>query len=301
LIPIRPELTPSLRAYGARVEAVLARTLPREDAPPEILHRAMRYAVLGGGKRIRPMLAYATCAAFGRDAGAADGAAAAVEIIHGYSLAHDDLPAMDNDTLRRGQPTCHVAFGEANAILAGDALQALAFELLADPALSPVPESARLAMTRALAQACGSHGMAGGQAFDLAAVGVALSPSELERMHVHKTGALIRASVRLGALAAGVADFATLAALERYAHAVGLAFQIRDDVLDIEGETAVIGKTRGKDEAANKPTYPAILGTEASIQLAARLRTEALAALEGAGIGGSDLVDLAHYAVDRSS
>jgi farnesyl diphosphate synthase len=263
----------ALQLWSARADAALARALPDEDAPPLELHRAMRYAVLGGGKRLRPVLVYATGAAFGVDPDILDSSACAVEIIHAYSLVHDDLPAMDDDDLRRGRPTCHVVFGEAMAILAGDALQALAFEVLADDARLRVDPLNQVEMLRTLAAACGAHGMAGGQAFDLAAVGKALTAGELERMHVYKTGALIRASVRLGALAAGCRDAAALAALERYGHAIGLAFQIRDDILDVEGDAATIGKTAGKDAADNKPTYPAILGmTGARAQLVEQTR-----------------------------
>ena len=222
---------------ASRADAALARALPDASRAPLELHRAMHYAVLGGGKRLRPLLVYATAAAFGAPPAPLDAVAAAVEIIHAYSLVHDDLPAMDDDSLRRGRPTCHVAFGEAMAILAGDALQALAFDVLASDATLAVDAATRLDMLRVLAAACGSHGMAGGQAFDLAATGSMLSATELERMHVHKTGALIRASVRLGALAAGMWDASTLDALDRYGHAVGLAFQIRDDLLDIEAGT----------------------------------------------------------------
>ena len=298
---MREELTPALRALAARVEDVLERVLPAEDLAPATLHRAMRYAVLGGGKRIRPMLAYAACEALGAPPERADSCAAALEIVHAYSLIHDDLPAMDDDDLRRGRPTCHIAFGEATAILAGDALQALAFEVVADDDTLAVDATARVAMLRTLAAACGSLGMAGGQALDLDAVGVKLAPAALERMHVLKTGALIRAAVRLGALAAGAADERTLAALERYGHCVGLAFQIRDDVLDVEGDTEVIGKQRGADVARDKPTYPAILGLEESRRLAGALRDEALESLRRAGIASEPLADLAHYAVERRS
>jgi geranylgeranyl pyrophosphate synthase len=301
LNPIRPDLTPALVAYARRAESVLDRVLPAESTPPTPLHAAMRYSVLGGGKRIRPLLAYAACSALGGTLDHADASATAVEIIHAYSLIHDDLPAMDDDDLRRGRPTCHIAHGEATAILAGDALQALAFEVLAaDPHTQDAPRLG-LRMIACLAEACGSAGMAGGQAFDLAAVGQRLDARELERMHVHKTGALIRASVLLGAMAAGCEDEATLAALRRYGHCVGLAFQIRDDILDIEGDTAVIGKTQGADIARDKPTYPAILGLEESRRLAGVLREEALAALARQGIAGVDLADLAHYAIDRHS
>ncbi|MDR2012968.1 MAG: polyprenyl synthetase family protein [Rhodanobacter sp.] len=261
----------------------------------------MRYAVLGGGKRLRPLLVHATGATFGAAPERLDAAAVAVEIIHAYSLVHDDLPAMDDDALRRGRPTCHIVFGEAMAILAGDALQALAFDMLAnDPALREDPATL-LDMLRTLAAACGSHGMAGGQALDLAAVGQRLSAAELERMHTYKTGALIRASVRLGALAAGCRAPATLDALETYGHAIGLAFQIRDDLLDIQAGTAQLGKTAGKDAAANKPTYPAILGVDASrAELAALIRT-ALAAIAPLGDAAALLQELARFVAERPS
>ncbi|WP_132000099.1 (2E,6E)-farnesyl diphosphate synthase [Dokdonella fugitiva] len=294
-------MTPELVALSARADEALARVLPDEAQPPVELHRAMRYAVLGGGKRLRPLLVYSTGLAFGAAPERLDASAAAVEIIHAYSLVHDDLPAMDDDDLRRGRPTCHIVFGEAMAILAGDALQALAFEVLAnDPALVTDPVN-HLAMLRTLAGACGSHGMAGGQAFDLAAVGHVLDASELERMHVHKTGALIRASVRLGALAAGVRDADTLDALETYGHSIGLAFQIRDDLLDIEADTAQLGKTAGKDVAANKPTYPAILGVDASRAELATLTARALAAIAPLEAGTDALRDLALFVSARTS
>jgi farnesyl diphosphate synthase len=295
------DLSAELLAFSARADDVLARLLPPEDQPPVELHRAMRYAVLGGGKRLRPLLVYAAGAALGASPGRLDAAAAAVEIIHAYSLVHDDLPAMDDDSLRRGRPTCHVVFGEAMAILAGDALQALAFDVLAHDAALDIEASVRVEMLRALAIACGSHGMAGGQAFDLAAVGKALAPAELERMHVHKTGALIRASVRLGALAAGCRDAATLDALERYGHAIGLAFQVRDDLLDIEAGTEQLGKTAGKDAAAAKPTYPAILGIDASRAELARLTADALAAIAPLGARARSLADLARFVAERAS
>jgi farnesyl diphosphate synthase len=295
------ELSSELLACSARADDVLARMLPPEHQPPIELHRAMRYAVLGGGKRLRPLLVYATGNAFGVLLDKLDAPAAAVEIIHAYSLVHDDLPAMDDDDLRRGRPTCHVVFGEAMAILAGDALQALAFEVLAHDAALDVDAKTRIDMLRVLATACGSHGMAGGQAFDLAAVGKTLSPAELERMHVHKTGALIRASVRLGALAAGCEDSTILEALERYGRAVGLAFQIRDDLLDIEAGTGQLGKTAGKDAAASKPTYPAILGIDASRAELSRLTNEALAAIAPLGTSARSLSDLARFVAGRAS
>jgi len=278
---------------------VLTRVLPREDEPPTDLHRAMRYAVLGGGKRLRPVLVHVTGQALGAAPDRLDNAAAAVEIIHAYSLVHDDLPAMDDDDLRRGRPTCHVAFGEAMAILAGDALQALAFEILAaDSAHDP---RIHVEMLRTLAAACGANGMAGGQALDLAAIGQALTPGQLERMHVYKTGALIRASVRLGALAAGCQDETVLAALDRYGHGIGLAFQIRDDILDVESDSATLGKTAGKDLANAKPTYPTVLGMEASRAQLAQLTDQAVAALVPLGAAAGELVALARYVAERAS
>jgi farnesyl diphosphate synthase len=295
------DLSPELLALSARADDGLARILPPDNQPPIELHRAMRYAVLGGGKRLRPLLVYGAGQTLGASLDRLDSAAAAVEIIHAYSLVHDDLPAMDDDSLRRGRPTCHVAFGEAMAILAGDALQALAFEVLAHDSALDVDADVRVSMLRTLAVACGSHGMAGGQAFDLAAVGKTISAAELERMHVHKTGALIRASVRLGALVAGVGDATTLDALERYGHAVGLAFQVRDDLLDIEGGTDELGKTAGKDAASSKPTYPAILGVDASRAELAALTKTALDAIEPLGSRAKPLRDLARFVAGRSS
>ncbi|HJW07835.1 MAG TPA: farnesyl diphosphate synthase [Rhodanobacter sp.] len=292
------ELGPALQSLIARAEQALDRHLPPEGQSPTELHRAMRYAVLGGGKRLRPLLVYASAHALGEDGPSLDAAACAVELIHAYSLVHDDLPAMDDDALRRGRPTCHVVFGEAMAILAGDALQALAFGILAEDAARRPDAATGIAMLRALGQACGAEGMAGGQALDLAAVGRALTLAELEHMHACKTGALIRASVRLGALAAG-ADATTLQALDRYAHAVGLAFQVRDDILDVEGESAVIGKTAGKDAAAAKPTFPSIIGLEASRARLAELTATALAAVAPLGERAALLEELARYAAHR--
>jgi farnesyl diphosphate synthase len=300
LIPTSTDLPAPLKALVGRADDALARALPRGDLPPVELHGAMRYAVLGGGKRLRPLLVYAAGHALGRDDGILDAPACAVEIIHAYSLVHDDLPAMDDDALRRGQPTCHIVYGEAMAILAGDALQALAFEILATPYGDHDDPAARIAMLRALGAACGAEGMAGGQAFDLSAVGQKLSLVDLERMHAYKTGALIRASVRLGALAAGCADPELLGRLDRYGHAVGLAFQVRDDILDVEGESAVIGKTAGKDAAADKPTFPSIIGLPASRERLDTLVREALEAIEPLGERGEWLADLARYSAHRA-
>ncbi|WP_049623842.1 polyprenyl synthetase family protein [Frateuria defendens] len=294
-----PELGPALQALIARADSALDAVLPGEDQPPQALHRAMRYAVLGGGKRLRPLLVYAAARALGHDGPALDASACAVELIHAYSLVHDDLPAMDDDAMRRGRPTCHIVFGEAMAILAGDALQALAFEVLARDDGDSIDPARRAAMLLALGRACGADGMAGGQALDLAAVGQRLTLAELERMHTLKTGALIRASVRLGALAAGAGE-AALAALDRYAAAVGLAFQVRDDILDVEGDSAVLGKTAGKDAAADKPTFSSIIGLDASRTRLADLTDEALAAIAPFGAQAELLRELALYAAHRA-
>jgi farnesyl diphosphate synthase len=294
------ELGPALQSLIRRAEQALEHCLPSADHSPAELHLAMRYAVLGGGKRLRPLLVYAAAHALGEDGPALDAAACAVELIHAYSLVHDDLPAMDDDALRRGRPTCHVQFGEAMAILAGDALQALAFELLADDGAGAVAPAVRIAMLHTLGRACGAEGMAGGQALDLAAVGRPLSLFELEHMHACKTGALIRASVQLGALAAGAGD-GRLKALDDYASAVGLAFQVRDDILDVEGESAVIGKTSGKDAAASKPTFPSIIGLDASRARLAELTDAALDALAPWDARAGLLRELARYSANRRS
>ena len=253
---MRPEAR--LRAWAERSETVLAALLPDASAEPRRLHEAMRYASLGGGKRMRPLLVYASGLSCGASEAHLDHAAAAVEFIHAYSLVHDDLPAMDDDSLRRGRPTVHIAFDEATAILAGDALQTLAFEVLAQ---APLDAAIRVELLTTLARASGAAGMCGGQALDLAVTGGEQSLEQLKRMHALKTGALIRAAVRMGALCAG-ADAATLATLDAYASALGLAFQIRDDLLDIEGSAEALGKTPGKDAEQGKPTYPALLGVE---------------------------------------
>ena len=244
--------------WAQRVEAVLEQTLPTAETAPQRLHAAMRHATLGGGKRIRPLLVYAAGSLFGTDERWLDAPATAVEMIHAYSLVHDDLPAMDDDALRRGKPTVHVAFDEATAILAGDALQALAFSLLAE---APVSAELRVAWLRSLASASGVSGMCGGQALDVDATGQLQSLAQLERMHALKTGALIRASVRMGALA-GTVDEGTLQVLDGFAQALGLAFQVRDDILDVESSSEALGKTVGKDAAQAKSTYPALLGME---------------------------------------
>ncbi len=263
------------------------------------LYQAMRYSVMNGGKRVRPLLVYAGCEALGGDPAQASGAACAVELIHAYSLVHDDLPAMDDDDLRRGQPTTHKAFDEACAILAGDGLQSLAFEVLADARRNPASPGLRLQMLGLLARAAGPAGMVGGQAIDLGAVGQKLDQPALEQMHRHKTGALIEASVLLGALASGQASEAQLAALSRYAGAIGLAFQVQDDILDVESDTATLGKTQGADIARDKPTYPALLGLDQAKTYARELHDQALDALAGFGESAAALRALAGYIIQR--
>ena len=248
---------PFLR-WAQRVETALGRALPSASLPPQGLHAAMRHAVLGGGKRIRPLLVYATGAVFGTDERWLDAPATAVELVHAYSLVHDDLPAMDDDAVRRGRPTVHVAFDEATAILTGDALQSLAFEVLAE---APVASELRVAWLRSLSVATGAAGMCGGQALDVDATGTSQNLVDLERMHRLKTGALIRASVRMGAMGGSI-DEGTLQLLDRFADALGLAFQVRDDILDVESTSGQLGKTAGKDAAQDKSTYPALLGMD---------------------------------------
>jgi farnesyl diphosphate synthase len=284
-----------LRRWSDRAEAALDRCLPTPDAPAARLHPAMRHAVLGGGKRLRPLLVYASGSALGADEAALDAAACAVELIHAYSLVHDDLPAMDDDELRRGRPTVHVAFDEATAILAGDALQALAFEVLCK---APQADAAKLAMLRSLAEAAGAAGMCGGQAIDVDAVGQTLSLDALKAMHARKTGALIRAAVRLGALAAG-ADAGTQSELDEYASALGLAIQIRDDLLDVEADSATLGKTAGKDAAANKPTYVTLLGLDGARSALQAEHRRLRAALQGLPCDTSALAALGDMATQR--
>lgn len=293
------DLRPWLHARRQRAEQALQQLLARRGVPTRLAD-AMRYAVLGGGKRLRPLLAYAAAEAVGGAADAnADIAACAVECIHAYSLIHDDLPAMDDDDLRRGQPTCHVQFDEATAILAGDALQALAFEALA--AAADVPAQIRLLMVRELAQASGWQGMVAGQALDIEATGSLPVESSLSHMHGLKTGALIRASVLLGALATGLATFDQLDALRRFATLAGLAFQIRDDILDVEAPTAATGKQQGKDARLNKATYVSVLGLDGARQRLTQVAAEADIALAGFDARALRLRQLCRYLVDRQS
>lgn len=291
---VETQWTEWARERQERIERVLDRSLPPDVADALELHRAMRYAALGGGKRIRPLLAYAAGEVAEADPAVVDAAAAAVEIVHAYSLVHDDLPCMDDDTLRRGRPTCHVAFGEAIALLAGDTLQALAFEVLARGGL---PDPARSCAE--LAAAAGVCGMGGGQAIDLLAVGRTLDLAELETMHRMKTGALIRAAVLLGASCGRPLPPAQLAALDRYARAAGLAFQVVDDVLDVEGSTATLGKSAGKDAEQGKPTFVSLLGLAGAKARAEALRGEAREALEPLGGVGRRLGELADWIVLR--
>lgn len=286
--------------YQQRVNAALDTWLPAAAIQPTRLHEAMRYVVLNGGKRIRPLLVYLTGQILNVNPTSLDGPACAVELIHAYSLVHDDLPAMDNDDLRRGKPTCHKAFDEATAILVGDALQTLAFYVLShDPAL-PTTAQARLAMINTLALASGSRGMVGGQAIDMESVSQSLTVAELENMHIHKTGALIRASVKLGALTYPAIDNDWLAKLDHYAKCIGLAFQIQDDILDIEANTEILGKSQGADIANNKVTYPALLGLRGAKQMAAELIEQALVSLSDFDDKADPLRWMANYIITRA-
>jgi farnesyl diphosphate synthase len=286
-----------MQAHQARVESVLERVLPAQNVAPTRLHEAMRYAVLGGGKRIRPLLAYAAGEATNASPAAVDHVAAAVELIHVYSLVHDDLPCMDDDVLRRGKPTVHIRYDEATALLVGDSLQSLAFGVLAD---EPVAEPAtQVAMLARLATAAGSRGMAGGQAVDLASLGKSLTLPELEFMHVHKTGALIRASVLLGAQCGTALEPGPMAALDHFAKCIGLAFQVVDDVLDATASTATLGKTAGKDADANKPTYVTVLGVQKAKDFAAELLEDATSTLPPLDGRSERLAQLGRFIVTR--
>lgn len=291
---------PRIEAYRSRVERVLQQCLSLPDPGTVRLREAMQYSALGGGKRLRPTLVYLTGESLGAPLTDLDAPAAAVELIHVYSLVHDDLPAMDDDDLRRGRPTCHRAYDEATAILVGDALQALAFAVLADESIGQIAAPLRLAMIRTLAQATGTRGMAGGQAVDLAAVGQVLTVQDIEDMHRRKTGALIEGSVVLGALGAGVSSGREFDALERYGAEIGLAFQIQDDILDVEGDPALLGKTTGADAALRKPTYPSTVGVSAARARARELRDRAIESLVPLGQRAAALVELAQFIVSRA-
>jgi farnesyl diphosphate synthase len=286
-----------MAAHQHRAETALDQALPAAALAPERLHEAMRYTTLGGGKRVRPLLVYAAGNLSEGSEKSLDAAACALECIHVYSLVHDDMPCMDDDSLRRGKPTVHVHYDQATALLVGDALQTLAFDLLSTPKLFTDP-ARQLRAVHTLALASGSRGMAGGQAIDLASVGKQLSREELEYMHLHKTGALIRAAVLLGGLAGSLND-AQLSALDHYAKSIGLLFQVVDDILDTVADTATLGKTAGKDAAHNKPTYVSLLGLTAAKALVAELADNATEALASFGPQADRLRDLTHYIVSR--
>ncbi len=287
----------ALQRWRERVEKALEHALPTSDSPPAPLHEAMRYATLGGGKRLRACLVYASGTALGASDESLDASACGVELIHAYSLAHDDLPCMDDDDLRRGKPACHRAYGEATALLVGDALQSLAFEVLA--AAENLPPLQRLQQVATLAAAAGSTGMAGGQAIDLAAAKSTLDLETLADMHARKTGALIRAAVRLGALATKSATPRQISQLDDYARHLGLAFQITDDILDVTGSTVTLGKPRGSDEARGKPTYVSILGLDEARRRAHTMHAGALAALHDLGDNSATLAAIADLAIHR--
>ena len=298
-MPAKTDFISRLKHYQQRVDNALDSCLPDTHTRKHQLVEAMRYSVIGGGgKRIRPAMVYAAGEAMGVDSDILDVPACAVEMMHTYSLIHDDLPAMDDDDLRRGQPTCHKAFDEATAILAGDALQAHAFEILAADSLQ-INDKRRLSMINLLASASGSDGMAGGQAIDLAAVGCKLSREELEAMHRLKTGALIRASILLGAMCSTEISESELDMFGHYADCIGLSFQIQDDILDVVGDTEILGKPRGSDEKMQKPTYPSLLGLDASRKLALEQHELALAAIEGLDARADTLRQLSAYIVER--
>jgi geranylgeranyl pyrophosphate synthase len=288
-----------LESWQARMESALASRLPGPDVVPGRLHEAMRYSVLGGGKRIRPALLFAASRAVGRSEDEVEGAACAIELIHVYSLVHDDLPAMDDDDLRRGRPTCHKAFDEATAVLVGDALQTLAFQVLTrDPSLPGSPAT-RLRLVELLAEASGSFGMAGGQAIDLSVQGKQLDLAQIEEMHSRKTGALIRVSVMMAAACAPTLDVRLQDALAGFAGPIGLAFQIQDDLLDVLGDVSTIGKATGADSERSKPTYPSVMGIEASQERVRLLHAQALDALAPLGPRADLLRSLANWLLSR--
>ncbi|MDM8560444.1 (2E,6E)-farnesyl diphosphate synthase [Candidatus Parabeggiatoa sp. HSG14] len=288
-----------MTTYRQRVDTALETWLPATSIQPTRLHEAMRYTVLNGGKRVRPLLVYLTGNAVGVELSALDAPACAVELIHAYSLVHDDLPAMDDDDLRRGQVTCHIAFNEATAILVGDALQTLAFYVLSHDSNIQTSHKHHVTMIETLALASGSRGMAGGQAIDMDSVGQSLNMTELENMHIHKTGALIRASVKLGALASDNIDDNMLKKLDHYAKCIGLAFQIQDDILDIESSTETLGKAQGSDIAHDKVTYPSLLGLRGAKQMAKELIEDAETSLVDFDEKADPLRWMANYIVTR--
>lgn len=287
-----------VKSHQLQIESYLQNHLPAENHAPKRLHEAMRYAVLGGGKRIRPLLSFAAGELNGAEEARVIVVAAAVELIHVYSLVHDDLPCMDDDTLRRGKPTCHIKYDEPTALLVGDSLQSFAFQLMAEFSLADNPKK-QLEMIKQLAQAAGSRGMAGGQAIDLESVGKILTLPELEFMHIHKTGALIRAAVMLGAYCGDNLSEEQLDRLDHFAKCIGLAFQVVDDVLDAEATTAALGKTAGKDAEQNKPTYVSILGVKQARELAKALQRDAYQAVEHLGESTHRLLQVTDFIVQR--
>jgi geranylgeranyl pyrophosphate synthase len=289
-----------LESWRTRIERALAARLPEASAVPTRLHEAMRYSVLGGGKRVRPALLFATARAVGLSEEEVEAAACAIELVHVYSLVHDDLPAMDDDDLRRGRPTCHKAYDEATAILVGDALQPLAFQLLATDAALPAAPAIRLRLIELLADASGTFGMAGGQAIDLAVQGKRLDVSQVEEMHARKTGALIRASVLMAAVCAPTLEPRLFEALAAFASPIGLAFQIQDDLLDVLGDTSTLGKATGADSERAKPTHPAVIGIEPSQQRVRLLHSQALEALLPFGPSADALRSMADWLLARS-
>ena len=293
------EFGAQLETWRVRMERALAARLPQPDLVPARLHEAMRYSVLGGGKRIRPALLFATALTLGLSEDEVEAAACAIELVHVYSLVHDDLPAMDDDDMRRGRPTCHKAYDEATALLVGDALQPLAFQLLAVDEALPASPAIRLRLIDLLAQAIGTFGMAGGQAIDLAVQGMRLDIGQVEDMHARKTGALIRASVLMAAECAPSLDTSLYGALNRFATAVGLAFQIQDDLLDLTGDALTLGKATGADSERAKPTHPAIIGIAASQQRVRLLHNQAISALAPFGERAQPLRSLAHWLLSR--
>lgn len=294
------------QAKQARIERVLDQLLPPADLAPQALHSAMRYSVLGGGKRVRALLSYAAAEFCQTETTIADTAASAVELIHAYSLVHDDMPCMDDDDLRRGQPSCHKQYDDATALLVGDALQSLAFEVLSQPQLNQqtkIEANVQIQMLNLLAKAAGSTGMAGGQAIDLSSVGKPLTQAELETMHHLKTGALIQAAALLGAVGGkGPANDSNeaIAAVNKYASCIGLAFQVVDDILDVEADSSMLGKTAGKDANNNKPTYVTILGMPLAKRHAQQLYEEAIASLAPFGDTAQRLRELAGFIMQRS-
>ena len=294
------QIQPFIRQCQERSNQLLEKCLPPAEGDASRLYQAMRYSVLNGGKRLRPALVYATVVALRSPIEQGDAAACAVELTHSYSLIHDDLPAMDDDDLRRGQPTCHVAYDEATAILAGDALQVLAFEVIADDSSHSISDVNKLRMLKALAQSTGYNGMVAGQAIDLYSVGKPLSLEQLKHMHNCKTGALIKACVTLGALATNQATQEQLQAFETFAICIGLAFQIKDDILDVEGDTQILGKSQGADLALNKPTYTSILGLEQAKREANEQHQNAIRALSIFGPEADALRELATYIIERN-